>query len=142
MAETNTSTSTAAASPKKGVQRAGTMDITAAEAKEYLQEAGRKDLLPAQTKGNGPETRTKHQAREVLDTILGQKRNHDQSMDENSLKAQFRMAFRVFDKDHSGDITASELADVMRSLGKRPLKKRVMAMLSHYSLTAADTRDH
>ncbi|KAK1833893.1 hypothetical protein QBC39DRAFT_344656 [Podospora conica] len=33
---------------------------------------------------------------------------------------QFKQVFDVFDKDHTGDITAAELGDVMKELGLNP----------------------
>ncbi|KAB5518073.1 hypothetical protein GE09DRAFT_1157439, partial [Coniochaeta sp. 2T2.1] len=34
--------------------------------------------------------------------------------------AQYRQVFDLFDKDHTGDITAAELGEVMRGLGLNP----------------------
>ena len=91
-------------------------------------------MLPEQVKGSGIETRSKHQARDALSTMLGQKRKANFDVSDEELTARFGTIFKVFDKDNSGDITASELADMMRCMGKRPLKKKIRAII-----TGADT---
>lgn len=44
--------------------------------------------------------------------------------------AEFREAFRLFDRDGGGDINVQELATVMRSLGQNPSEAEVMDMIS------------
>lgn len=39
--------------------------------------------------------------------------------------AEFKEAFRLFDKDHDGRVTEAELGVVMRSLGQKPTGKFV-----------------
>ncbi|OJJ43926.1 hypothetical protein ASPZODRAFT_18705 [Penicilliopsis zonata CBS 506.65] len=43
---------------------------------------------------------------------------------------ELREAFRVFDKDGNGDITAVELGDVMRSLGQNPSETELEDMIN------------
>lgn len=43
--------------------------------------------------------------------------------------AQFRVAFKTFDKDDSGVITEDQLGDVMRSLGQAMTKLQVRTMV-------------
>ena len=44
--------------------------------------------------------------------------------------AEFKEAFALFDKDHSGSISSSELATVMRSLGLSPSEAEVADLMN------------
>ncbi|KAK0611832.1 hypothetical protein B0T14DRAFT_607850 [Immersiella caudata] len=53
----------------------------------------------------------------LLDTMAPTKKHPTLSDDQ---VAQFKAVFDVFDKDHTGDITAAELGNVMKELGLNP----------------------
>ncbi|KAI9928722.1 hypothetical protein MW887_001939 [Aspergillus wentii] len=55
--------------------------------------------------------------------------------------ARYREAFAVFDEDGSGDITAQELAKVMRSLGLNPSDIEVQDMVHELDLDRTGTID-
>jgi len=111
----------------KRVTRSSTMAATAKEGTNFLVEEGSKDLV--KTRGNQRETRSRHKAREALTSVLSDKpaSAHEiaQGFDEKKLREELRLVFRVFDRDQDGHISEAEIADIMRSMGKRPLKAKV-----------------
>lgn len=48
---------------------------------------------------------------------------------EGPSETQLRMIFRVFDRDCDGFITGEEIANALRSMGKRPLTKKIQTIL-------------
>ncbi|KAL3456177.1 hypothetical protein BJX64DRAFT_271181 [Aspergillus heterothallicus] len=55
--------------------------------------------------------------------------------------AQFREVFAVFDKDGTGDITASELGEVMRSLGQNPTDTELQDIIDELDVDRTGTID-
>eukprot|EP00004_Rigifila_ramosa_P012477 TRINITY_DN269_c0_g1_i2.p1 TRINITY_DN269_c0_g1~~TRINITY_DN269_c0_g1_i2.p1 ORF type:complete len:658 (-),score=165.09 TRINITY_DN269_c0_g1_i2:70-2043(-) len=137
--------------PKKpAVERTSTMKAAAEEGAAFVGEK-MEDIV--ETKGdNVRETRGRKRARETLNEVLdasaaaaskaksrkksaGGDAKAPVSAEEREQEAQkLRMVFRLFDRDHNGHLDAGELAAVMRSMGKRPLKKKIEEVFA-----AADT---
>ncbi|KAL2827217.1 hypothetical protein BDW59DRAFT_58662 [Aspergillus cavernicola] len=55
--------------------------------------------------------------------------------------AQFKEVFAVFDKDGTGDITASELGEVMRSLGQNPTDTELQDIIDELDVDRTGTID-
>ncbi|KAL4869489.1 hypothetical protein BDV12DRAFT_167821 [Aspergillus spectabilis] len=55
--------------------------------------------------------------------------------------AQFREVFTVFDKDGTGDITATELGEVMRSLGQNPTDTELQDIIDELDVDRTGTID-
>ncbi|KAL2814472.1 hypothetical protein BJX63DRAFT_199611 [Aspergillus granulosus] len=55
--------------------------------------------------------------------------------------AQFREVFAVFDKDGTGDITATELGEVMRSLGQNPTDTELQDIIDELDVDRTGTID-
>ncbi|KIA75947.1 calmodulin [Aspergillus ustus] len=55
--------------------------------------------------------------------------------------AQFREVFNVFDKDGTGDITAAELGEVMRSLGQNPTETELQDIIDELDVDRTGTID-
>ncbi|KAL2830133.1 hypothetical protein BJY01DRAFT_227466 [Aspergillus pseudoustus] len=55
--------------------------------------------------------------------------------------AQFREVFNVFDKDGTGDITATELGEVMRSLGQNPTETELQDIIDELDVDRTGTID-
>ena len=83
------------------------------------------------------ETRTRKKARQSLDILttkrLGSltktKAKSAQALLEGADDAQWEMIFRIYDQDGDGHITSTELANIMKSLGKRPLTTKIQRLL-------------
>eukprot|EP01098_Paradermamoeba_levis_P002041 TRINITY_DN1239_c0_g1_i1.p1 TRINITY_DN1239_c0_g1~~TRINITY_DN1239_c0_g1_i1.p1 ORF type:complete len:738 (-),score=252.05 TRINITY_DN1239_c0_g1_i1:94-2172(-) len=108
-----------ASAEKNKMKRANTMQATAEEAASLGFEV---------STTAGPETRSQRAAKSTFIGMFDQKPKSAKTTPE--LIAQLKMAFRVYDKDRSGSLDKDELADVMRSLGKRPLKKKIDAIFA------------
>ncbi|KAL4874478.1 hypothetical protein BJY04DRAFT_203850 [Aspergillus karnatakaensis] len=55
--------------------------------------------------------------------------------------AQFKEVFAVFDKDGTGDITATELGEVMRSLGQNPTDTELQDIIDELDVDRTGTID-
>ncbi|KAL3450053.1 hypothetical protein BJX65DRAFT_271273 [Aspergillus insuetus] len=55
--------------------------------------------------------------------------------------AQFKEVFAVFDKDGTGDITADELGEVMRSLGQNPTDTELQDIIDELDVDRTGTID-
>ncbi|CEN61909.1 hypothetical protein BJX68DRAFT_227576 [Aspergillus pseudodeflectus] len=55
--------------------------------------------------------------------------------------AQFKEVFAVFDKDGTGDITATELGEVMRSLGQNPTDTELQDIVDELDVDRTGTID-
>ncbi|KAL2787031.1 hypothetical protein BJX66DRAFT_311818 [Aspergillus keveii] len=55
--------------------------------------------------------------------------------------AQFKEVFAVFDKDGTGDITATELGEVMRSLGQNPTDTELQDIIDELDIDRTGTID-
>ncbi|KAL5334497.1 hypothetical protein BJX70DRAFT_378229 [Aspergillus crustosus] len=55
--------------------------------------------------------------------------------------AQFKEVFAVFDKDGTGDITATELGEVMRSLGQNPTETELQDIIDELDVDRTGTID-
>ncbi|GAM24472.1 hypothetical protein SAMD00019534_076470 [Acytostelium subglobosum LB1] len=82
------------------------------------------------------ETRLRKKARESLDFIAGSKQRQESLF--NLLGKDYtgpddeelRMIFRVFDTNHDGKIGYAELSNVLQSMGKRAVAKRINKILA------------
>ena len=102
------------------------MARAAKEAKEYLNESG--DVALLKTKGTAPETRARSHARQTVATLLDDSGPSKEVTE--GVKEQVGLVFRLFDTDRNGKIDETELADLLRSLGKRPLKKKIRDVMA------------
>lgn len=50
--------------------------------------------------------------------------------------AEFKEAFTLFDKDGSGEISADELLQVMKSLGQNPTRQEVEDMIAEVGISS------
>eukprot|EP01133_Synstelium_polycarpum_P015496 gene15496-18405_t len=81
------------------------------------------------------ETRSRKKARETLDLISGTKQRQESLFNllgkeyTGPSENQLQMIFRLFDTNRDGKIGPDELAGVLRSMGKRPLTKRIDKIL-------------
>lgn len=115
-------------------------------AKKEKKTTPKKETTPAKRKespgglNHTMETRTRKKAREAVDMVVGgPQRNeslinflgsdYDQETYKGPSDAELKMMFRVFDRDNDGHIGSDELAEVLRSMGKRPLTKKIQKML-------------
>jgi len=97
------------------------------------QTRGTKRKQPPSAKDTPParETRTRKKAREAMDVMSGtlQRKKSTLNLFHEDLSGPTRqelvMMFRVFDRDNDGHISSEELKDVMRSMGKRPLSRKI-----------------
>lgn len=101
------------------------MKETAKEAQEIL-----KDEKELKKPRAGPQTRGKKRAREVIEQLDDTKKIKDEAVAPSAEalakeRAELQMVFRLFDRDRNGHLTAEELAEVFRSLGKRPLRRKI-----------------
>jgi hypothetical protein len=78
-------------------------------------------------------TRTQKKAKHALAIASGQKLTKQSSarqlIGENSNEKEWSMIFRVFDKNGDGHISSDELAACMRSLGQKPLTRKIQKIL-------------
>jgi len=83
----------------------------------------------------GVQTRSRKRNAEALDTaldILTEKRRMSKKKAKRAFESsdqgqrrQLKTIFQAFDKDGDGHVTRDELAEIMRSMGKRPLKSKI-----------------
>eukprot|EP01133_Synstelium_polycarpum_P004314 gene4314-5038_t len=96
----------------------------------------KKVTISEQPKVAYTETRAKKKAREVLDLISDKKQRQESVLNllgkdyTGPTESQLEMIFRLFDRDRDGKIGPLELASVLRSMGKRPLTKRLDKIMS------------
>lgn len=55
--------------------------------------------------------------------------------------AEFKEAFSLFDKDNNGKISASELGEVLQSLGQKPTQQELQDMIHEVDLDGNGTID-
>jgi len=118
------------------IKRAGTMATTVKEGQELLKQEAPELAKVQMSEQVGIETRSKQQVRQTLDVLMSEGSKGSKNMSESKAKAQFNMVFRLIDKDKDGFLIADELAEALRSLGKRPLKSKI----SHIIKAAAKVK--
>lgn len=75
------------------------------------------------------ETRTRKKARQGLELLTQKHAKNVKDLLEGADNAQWEMMFRIYDQDGDGHITSTELAQVMRSMGKRPYSNKIQRLL-------------
>jgi len=78
-------------------------------------------------------TRAHKKAKQALDIVTGKKLKRGASakqlISQDAKEKDWAMIFRVFDKDGDGHITSDELAAIMRSIGQKPLTRKIQKIL-------------
>lgn len=117
--------------------RARTMTETAKEAAEFLkQTTGTKEFLRNVVKSHAPETRGRTKARELLADILSHAAGEHEdeqkaaALNEKAKRSSLHMTFHLFDHEGSGKVTEEQLAAIFRSLGLRPIKRKIRAIMA------------
>lgn len=134
--------------------RARTMAETAKEAAEFLkQTTGTQEFLKRVIMSNAPETRGRTKARELLADILSHASgDHDEEdsriLNEKAKRSSLHMTFHLFDHEGTGKVNEEQLAEIFRSLGLRPLKRKIRAIMAELDtdktgyITEEDFVDH
>jgi len=134
--------------------RARTMNETAKEAAEFLkQTTGTKEFLAKVVRSHAPETRGRTKARKLLADILSHAAGEhgDESaaaMTEKAKRSSLHMTFHLFDHEGTGKVTEEQLASIFRSLGLRPIKRKIRAIMAELDpeksgfITEEDFVDH
>ena len=82
------------------------------------------------------ESRARKRARDRDDADMSKKHLSDEELASSwpyltrAQVQEFKEAFDIFDVDRGGTITPNELAEVMKSLGQKPTKERLAAMVN------------
>ena len=82
------------------------------------------------------ESRARKRARDRDDADMSKKHLSDEELASSwpyltrAQVQEFKEAFDIFDVDRGGTITSDELAEVMKSLGQKPTKERLAAMVN------------
>ena len=113
---------------RSGLKRMSTMEETSLEAMAFLEAEGGKELL--ESSSTLPETRGRTQARAVLEEMMSDDTEKiDEEFDEEAERNRLHTVFQLIDYERSKIIGEEEMAELMRSMGKRPLKRKVRKLL-------------